>query len=132
MVEEVKNHCKIIGSLTEITEPCMKVAVYEREGMTEESIRYWRERVRGSLHSCYLWFCVGGFYPVYHKQGERDSEVSGTSWRWSGRMRGFGDEYNDIEMMKSVKYSFAMKNAKQGVREAAATRQKKLRRCFED
>ena len=36
MVEEVKNHCKIIGSLTEITEPCMKVAVYEREGMTED------------------------------------------------------------------------------------------------
>ena len=32
----------------------------------------------------------------------------------------FGDEYNDIEMMKSVKYSFAMKHAKQGVREAAA------------
>ena len=32
----------------------------------------------------------------------------------------FGDEYNDIEMMISVKYCFAMKNAKQGVREAAA------------
>ncbi len=31
----------------------------------------------------------------------------------------FGDEYNDIEMMKSVKYSFAMKHAKPGVKAAA-------------
>lgn len=44
MVEEVKNQCRIIESLDEITDPCMKVAVYERNGMTEESIRYWRER----------------------------------------------------------------------------------------
>lgn len=41
-----KNQCKIIKSFDEITEPCMKVAVYEREGMTEESIRYWRERFK--------------------------------------------------------------------------------------
>ena len=38
----------------------------------------------------------------------------------------FGDEYNDIEMMKSVKYSFAMKHAKPGVREAAAYETEKV------
>ena len=32
----------------------------------------------------------------------------------------FGDEYNDIEMMKSVKYSFAMAHSKEKVRESAA------------
>ena len=32
----------------------------------------------------------------------------------------FGDEYNDIEMLKSVPYSFAMSHAKPGVKKAAA------------
>ena len=32
----------------------------------------------------------------------------------------FGDEYNDIEMLKSVKYSFAMEHAKDGVKAAAS------------
>ena len=32
----------------------------------------------------------------------------------------FGDEYNDLDMLKSVRYSFAMTTAKPGVREEAA------------
>ena len=31
----------------------------------------------------------------------------------------FGDEYNDIEMLQAVKYSFAMAHSKQGVRASA-------------
>ena len=68
MVEEVKNQCRIIESLDEITDPCMKVAVYERNGMTEESIRYWKERF-GDRCTVVTWICVGGFYPVYYQQG---------------------------------------------------------------
>lgn len=44
MLNVVKNNCKEIDSFDEITEPCMKVAVYEREGIQEDSIRYWKER----------------------------------------------------------------------------------------
>ena len=32
----------------------------------------------------------------------------------------FGDEYNDIEMLKSVTYGFAMSHAKPGVKTAAS------------
>ena len=32
----------------------------------------------------------------------------------------FGDEYNDIEMLKAVKYGFAMDHSKEGVRAAAS------------
>ena len=32
----------------------------------------------------------------------------------------FGDEYNDIEMLKAVKYGFAMAHSKEGVRAAAS------------
>ena len=38
----------------------------------------------------------------------------------------FGDEYNDIEMMKSVKYSFAMKHAKPGVKTVASYETEKV------
>lgn len=120
MVEEVKNHCKIIGSLTEITEPCMKVAVYEREGMTEESIRYWRERFGDRctvVTSGFAWVDFIPFTTNKAKGIRKYQELLGVG---PEECVAFGDEYNDIEMMKSVKYSFAMKHAKQGVRETAA------------
>lgn len=44
----------------------------------------------------------------------------------------FGDEYNDIEMMKSVKYSFAMKHAKPGVKTVASYETEKVEPVLAD
>ena len=119
MIEEVKNQCKIIKSFDEITEPCMKVAVYEREGMTEESIRYWRERFKDRctvVTSGFAWVDFVPFTTNKAKGIRKYQELLGIG---PDECMAFGDEYNDIEMMKSVKYSFAMKHAKPGVRAAA-------------
>ena len=119
MIEEVKNQCKIIKSFDEITEPCMKVAVYEKEGMTEESIRYWRERFKDRctvVTSGFAWVDFVPFTTNKAKGIRKYQELLGIG---PDECIAFGDEYNDIEMMKSVKYSFAMKHAKPGVKAAA-------------
>ena len=44
MINVVGNVCKEINSFEEITEPCMKLAVYERGGLQDGTIHYWNER----------------------------------------------------------------------------------------
>lgn len=44
MINVVGNVCKEINSFEEITEPCMKLAVYERGGLQDDTIHYWNER----------------------------------------------------------------------------------------
>lgn len=119
MVEEVKNHCKIIGSLTEITEPCMKVAVYEREGMTEESIRYWRERFGDRctvVTSGFAWVDFIPFTTNKAKGIRKYQELLGVG---PEECVAFGDEYNDIEMLQAVEHSYAMDTAREGVKKVS-------------
>ena len=126
MVEEVKNQCRIIESLDEITDPCMKVAVYERNGMTEESIRYWRERFGDRctvVTSGFAWVDFIPFTTNKAKGIRKYQEILGIG---PEECVAFGDEYNDIEMMKSVKYSFAMKHAKPGVKAVASYETEKV------
>ena len=126
MIEEVKNQCKIIKSFDEITEPCMKVAVYEKEGMTEESIRYWRERFKDRctvVTSGFAWVDFVPFTTNKAKGIRKYQELLGIG---PDECMVFGDEYNDIEMMKSVKYSFAMKHAKPGVKAVASYETEKV------
>ena len=43
----------------------------------------------------------------------------------------FGDEYNDIEMLKAVKYGFAMEHSKEGVRAATSYMTKQVEPVLE-
>ncbi len=45
MLHVVGNVCMEIQSFDEIKEPCMKLAVYERGGLQEDTIYYWRESI---------------------------------------------------------------------------------------
>lgn len=119
MTKVMKSNCRIAGSLDEITEPCMKMAVYEQDGMHEEAIRYWQERFADRctvVTSGFAWVDFIPFGTNKAKGVRKFQEVLGIS---PDECLVFGDEYNDIDMLKSVKYSFAMSHSKPGVREAA-------------
>lgn len=119
MTKVMKSNCKMVQSLDEITEPCMKMAVYERDGMHEDAIRYWQERFADRctvVTSGFAWVDFIPFGTNKAKGVRRFQEVLGIS---PDECLVFGDEYNDIDMLKSVKYSFAMSHSKPGVREAA-------------
>lgn len=119
MLNVIKNQCKTIGSLDEVTEPCMKIAVYERGGISEESVRCWKE-----LFGEYCTVVTSGnawvdFIPFGTNKAKGLQELRERYHISSDECIVFGDEYNDIEMLKAVKYSFAMSHSKEGVRACA-------------
>lgn len=120
MTKVVKTSSKVIQSFDEITEPCMKLAVYERGGLQEDSIRYWRGRFSDRctvVTSGTEWVDFIPFETNKAKGLREYQQLLGIS---PDECMAFGDEYNDIEMLKSVPWSFAMAHSKQGVRESAA------------
>ena len=119
MTKTVKTNCRFIRDFSEIKEPCIKLAVYEEKGMSEESIRSWREKFSDRctvVTSGFAWLDFIPFGTNKAKGIRKFQEILGIR---PEECLVFGDEYNDIEMLKSVPYSFAMTHAKEGVRQAA-------------
>lgn len=131
LTKTVKCQCRFIESFEEITEPCMKMAVYEKEGMNEESIRFWQERFGSRckvVTSGFAWIDFIPFGTNKAKGIRRFQEMYGIS---SEECLVFGDEYNDIEMLQAVKYGVAMSHAKPGVRAAAAYEADRVEKVLE-
>lgn len=120
MVNVIKNQCKKIDSLDEITESCMKLAVYDKTGMTDEMVKFWKERFSDRcsvVTSGNDWL---DFIPYETNKAngiKKFQEILGIA---PEECIVFGDEYNDIEMLKCVPNSFAMNHAKEGVKVHAA------------
>lgn len=119
MINIVGNECREIHDFREITEPCMKLAVYERGGLQEESIRYWRERFGEKCTVVTSGNAWVDFIPFETNKARGIREYQKMLAVRPEECIVFGDEYNDIAMLKSVPYSFAMAHAKPGVKEAA-------------
>ena len=109
MLNVVKNNCRDIESFDEIKEPCM-----------EESIRYWRERFGDKCTVVTSGFAWVDFVPFETNKARGLKEYQKRFGIKPEECVVFGDEYNDIAMLESVPYSFAMAHAKPGVKRAAA------------
>ncbi|MDO5136613.1 MAG: HAD family hydrolase [Eubacteriales bacterium] len=120
MTEVVDCEYKVIQSLDEIREPCIKVAVYEEGGITEESRLYWQERFQDRCRVVTSGFAWLDFIPFHTNKARGVKKLLDMNRIAPEECLVFGDEYNDIEMLEAVKYSFAMKNAKPGVKAAAS------------
>ncbi len=119
MTETIKTDCRLIQDFDEFTEPCMKLAVYEQGGMQEKSIRYWRERFSDRctvVTSGLAWVDFIPFGTNKAKGVKTYQDLLGIS---PEECLIFGDEYNDVEMLKAVPYGFAMAHSKEGVKAAA-------------
>lgn len=120
MLHVVKNDCVFVNTIEEMTDPIMKLAVYEPGGLTEESIRYWHEEFG---HVCTVvtsgneWI---DFVPFGTNKAKGIKEYQKRYHISPDECMAFGDEYNDIEMLKEVKYGFAMAHSKEGVRASAS------------
>lgn len=120
MINVVGNVCKEINSFEEITEPCMKLAVYERGGLQDDTIHYWNERFGDKctvVTSGTAWVDFIPFDTNKAKGVEKYQEILGIR---PEECIVFGDEYNDIAMLKSVPYSFAMAPCQRWSKQAAA------------
>lgn len=131
MTEVVKTESRVIGSFDEITEPCMKLAVYEREGVQEDTIRYWKERFGGRCTVVTSGFAWVDFIPFGTNKARGLKEYEELLGIRPEECVAFGDEYNDIEMLKATPYGFAMEHAKEGVKKAAAYTAEKVEPVLE-
>lgn len=120
MLREIKNVGKVIKSLDEITEPCMKVAVYDKNGISDKFIRFWQERFSDRckvVTSGNEWV---DFIPYETNKANGIKTFQQKFGIAPEECVVFGDEYNDIEMLKCVPYSFVMSHSKEGVKQHAA------------
>ena len=120
MLYEVKNECRFVNSMDEMTDPIMKLAVFEPGGITDESVKYWT----GNFGKDCVVVTSGNewidFVPFGTNKAKGIREYQNRYHISPEECVTFGDEYNDIEMLKAVKYGFAMAHSKEGVRAAAS------------
>ena len=132
MTEVVKTDSRVIDSFDKITEPCMKLAVYEKDGIQEESIRYWQERFSGRCTVVTSGFAWVDFIPLGTNKARGLEVYQKRLGILPEECVVFGDEYNDIEMLKATPYSFAMEHAKPGVKKAASYTTKRVETVLEE
>lgn len=131
MLYEVKNECRFVNSMEEMTAPIMKLAVFEPAGLTEESVKYWMDRFGKEcvvVTSGNEWI---DFIPFGTNKAKGIREYQKRYHISPEECIAFGDEYNDIEMLKAVKYGFAMEHSKEGVRAATSYMTKQVEPVLE-
>ena len=114
-----------------MTAPIMKLAVFEPAGLTEESVKYWMDRFGKEcvvVTSGNEWI---DFIPFGTNKAKGIREYQKRYHISPEECIAFGDEYNDIEMLKAVKYGFAMEHSKEGVRAATSYMTKQVEPVLE-
>ena len=117
-IKNMKNRYKVVPDLTDIGEPIIKLALFEKEG-TESRDRqtYWQSQFPPSIKvvtSGALW--LDFLFPDAHK-GVGIQALSKSLGIHRDEILSFGDNYNDIEMFKASGISVAVENARPGIKE---------------
>lgn len=117
-IRDMNNQYKVVPDLTDIGEPIIKLALFEREG-TEERDRqaYWQSQFPPSVKvvtSGSMW--LDFLFPDVHK-GVGIKALSDHLGICREEVLSFGDNYNDVEMFKASGVSVAVENARPGIEE---------------
>lgn len=110
------NRVSVVKEWTDVTEPCVKLAWYEKGGV-EERLDYWKEKIAPPakvVTSGAQWLDI--LYPNGHK-GVGISVLQEYFGLKKEEMAAFGDNYNDTEMLEAVGYPIAMLSGKEGILE---------------
>lgn len=118
MRDEVRCDYKLLGDTCHVPESCMKMAVYEKDG-ADAHLKFWQEHFGDRckvVTSGPAWI---DFVPFGTSKGKGIKRIMDILGIQPQEGAAFGDEYNDIELIESVYYGFAMETAKPGVKEKA-------------
>ena len=116
----VKNDYICVSKLEDIPEECVKCAIFLPEGATDEALAAWQERFGSRCDvatSGNVWI---DFIPFGINKGlgvKRYCDKFGIS---RAMTMAFGDELNDIDLIKNAGFGIAMKHARPAVRGAAS------------
>lgn len=118
MVNHVKNNIKVLSTPEEHTEPFYKVSVFEEAGIADGHGPELLER-HHSIAQCtisgqaWLDFVAPGV-----NKGQALQDLMNHFNISAGECAAFGDNYNDLEMLSTVKYGYVMDNAAEEIKSA--------------
>lgn len=116
MVNHVKNDIQVISTPEEHPEPFYKVSVFEKTGIASGHGPELLERHRGTAQctiSGKAWLdCVA---PGVNK-GQALQDFMNLLGISAGECAAFGDNYNDLEMLSTVKYGYVMDNSAEEIK----------------
>lgn len=111
MVNHVKNDIKVLTTPEEHPEPYYKISVFEESGISEghgpELLARHRDKSQGTI-SGFAWL---DFVAPDVNKGRALQELIEVLGIDASECVAFGDNYNDLEMLSSVKYGYVMDNA---------------------
>ncbi len=116
----VRNDYACVSGLEEIPEKCVKCAVYEPGGASDENLAYWQERFGSRCVAATSGNCWIDFIPFGINKGlgvRRICEKLGAAVSMS---MAFGDERNDVDLLKNAGFGIAMSHAREEVKECTA------------
>lgn len=123
-IKGIHNHYKVVPDLTDIGEPIIKLALFEKEGTEDRNrLPYWQSQFMPSeafpydvkvVTSGSLW--LDFLFPDAHKGVGLQALANHLSIRRE-EILSFGDNLNDIEMFKASGVSVAMESARPGIAE---------------
>lgn len=119
----VKNDVKFVDDVMQVTEPYLKISVYEKEGI-EHSTNYWMKRFGDKatvVTSGNEWLDM--LPPKVNKGSALDVLKEKLDLDYNTMMV-FGDQNNDIEMLERAGYSYAMENATETIKNLCKYRTK--------
>lgn len=114
MLEEFGNNVTVVKEWADVTEPCVKLAWYER-GSADERLSYWQEKILPPakvVTSGAQWLDI--LYPDSHK-GVGIRVLREHFGLEKDETAAFGDNYNDTEMLEAVGFPVAMESGKEGI-----------------
>lgn len=120
IVNRVKNDTFVTKNLREVKEECIKISIYERAQVSREEERYWTEKYGDKMYvvrSSEKWL---DFMPKGTNKGRALKLILERESLSGEECMGFGDNDNDVEMMKLVKYSYGMKNGSDALKRAVS------------
>lgn len=119
MKEKMNYDCRMVDSLEELQEPCIKMTVYhptDAEGATAEWFApKWKERLQVA--------CSGFSYLDIMNEDTNKGESLKKVQEYYGITKeetmAFGDNFNDLEMFEQAYYSYAVGDARKEVIDSA-------------
>ncbi|MFV0529517.1 MAG: HAD family hydrolase [Lachnospiraceae bacterium] len=111
---KVKNNVLKVESLRQVQEPMLKISIFKESGIEAES-EFWINKFGGQaavVTSGYSWL---DFMPLGANKGKSLQKLQQMFDIAPAECMAFGDHNNDIEMLSSVQYNYAMEEAQPAV-----------------
>ncbi|MGN0400361.1 MAG: HAD family hydrolase [Blautia sp.] len=130
MVHFVKNDTTVFEEKEEIKEPFLKVSVYDKAGV-EAVYPFWNARFGDRATVVTSGFEWLDMMPKGADKGNAIKVLQERLGIYRDESVAFGDNYNDLEMLAQVKYSFATGDAKEAVKEICFSETKRVETVLE-